>query len=101
MDALLTRIDAEKKQVAKLKFGYDIETDWTMFTTCNYACDYCFFDAEALGKKLEVFASNEQWQHAFDNTGLTWLIHLTGGSLLFCLILLIYVTNYPKNILLA
>ena len=80
MDALLTRIDDEKKQVAKLKFGYDIETDWTLFTTCNYACDYCFFDAEALGKKLEVFASNEQWQHAFDNTGLTWLIHLTGGE---------------------
>ncbi len=53
MDALLTRIDAEKKQVAKLKFGYDIETDWTMFTTCNYACDYCFFDAEALGKSLK------------------------------------------------
>ncbi len=58
----------------------EIEADWTLFLTCNYACDYCFFTPEQLRSKLVVAASNEAWQQAFDNTGLRWLIHLTGGE---------------------
>lgn len=57
-----------------------IEADWTLFLTCNYACDYCFFTPEQLRGKLLPGASNEAWQRAFDATGLRWLIHLTGGE---------------------
>jgi MoaA/NifB/PqqE/SkfB family radical SAM enzyme len=80
MDTRVVNLQDENNLVAKHKFTYDIETDWTMFTTCNYACGYCFFDAEELGKKLEIFATNAEWQQAFDRTNLTWLIHLTGGE---------------------
>lgn len=58
----------------------DIEADWTLFHTCNYACDYCYFTPEQLRSKRPQVASNEAWQRAFDATGLRWLIHLTGGE---------------------
>lgn len=62
------------------RFEHDIEADWTMFLTCNFACKYCFFTPEQLGSKLVPVADNAAWQAAFDNTGLRWLILLTGGE---------------------
>lgn len=59
---------------------YDIEADWHLLNTCNYRCDYCFFSTEILGDKLRTHASPQQWQSAFDATGLTWLLHMTGGE---------------------
>jgi MoaA/NifB/PqqE/SkfB family radical SAM enzyme len=59
---------------------YDVEADWHLLNTCNYRCSYCFFSPDVLGEKLAVHASPETWTRAFDRTGLTWLIHLTGGE---------------------
>ena len=59
---------------------YDVEADWQLLNTCNYRCAYCFFSPDVLGERLRVFASPEQWQTAFDATGLTWLLHITGGE---------------------
>ena len=59
---------------------YDLEADWTLLGTCNYRCGYCFLSPETLGAKLRTFASPENWKRAFDATGYTWLIHMTGGE---------------------
>lgn len=59
---------------------YDIEADWHFLNTCNYRCGYCFSPASVLGEKLRTHASPKQWQSAFDATGYTWLLHLTGGE---------------------
>jgi MoaA/NifB/PqqE/SkfB family radical SAM enzyme len=59
---------------------HDVEADWTLFTTCNYRCDYCFFSDEALGRKVSVKAGPAEWAAAFDRTGLSWLLHITGGE---------------------
>jgi MoaA/NifB/PqqE/SkfB family radical SAM enzyme len=59
---------------------YDIEADWHLLNTCNYRCGYCFFTADILGDKLQMHASPQQWQSAFDATDFTWLLHMTGGE---------------------
>jgi MoaA/NifB/PqqE/SkfB family radical SAM enzyme len=65
---------------------YDIEADWQLLNTCNYRCGYCFFSPETLGEKLHVYADPDTWNQAFDHTGLTWLLHITGGE----------PTSYPR-----
>ncbi len=60
--------------------NYEIEADWHLLNTCNYRCAYCFLSAETLGEKLRVRAEPRAWQEAFDTTGKTWLLHLTGGE---------------------
>jgi MoaA/NifB/PqqE/SkfB family radical SAM enzyme len=60
--------------------SHDIEGDWFLFSTCNYRCDYCFLSDSALGAKVEVRATPAEWGAAFDRTGKTWLVHITGGE---------------------
>ena len=31
---------------------YDIEADWTLMTTCNFRCVYCFHSDRMLGAKI-------------------------------------------------
>jgi MoaA/NifB/PqqE/SkfB family radical SAM enzyme len=59
---------------------YDIEADWQLLNTCNYRCEYCFFPPTTLGEKLIVHADPDAWKAAFDRTGITWLLHITGGE---------------------
>jgi MoaA/NifB/PqqE/SkfB family radical SAM enzyme len=59
---------------------YDIEADFILLRTCNYRCDYCFVSPEKLAEKLVVHAPSDAWQAAFDCTGQTWMIHVTGGE---------------------
>jgi MoaA/NifB/PqqE/SkfB family radical SAM enzyme len=59
---------------------HDIEGDWLLFTTCNYRCDYCFLSERALGRKVVVQATPAEWRAAFERTGKTWLLHMTGGE---------------------
>ncbi|MEV4380201.1 radical SAM protein [Streptosporangium sp. NPDC049644] len=59
---------------------YDIEADWVLMSTCNYRCAYCFWDAGALGAKISTPAGTDRLASFFDRTGLTWLLHLTGGE---------------------
>jgi len=58
---------------------YDIETDWVIDSLCNFDCHYCFSHSNvefpATGK-----LSCEEIVKFFDNTGLIWLIHITGGE---------------------
>jgi MoaA/NifB/PqqE/SkfB family radical SAM enzyme len=60
--------------------SYDIEADWQLLNTCNYRCEYCFFPPAMLGERLIVHGEPELWKRAFDRTGLTWLLHITGGE---------------------
>ena len=59
---------------------YDVEVDWHLLSTCNYRCAYCFVPPEHLASKVQIFASPQAWQLAFDASGAVWLIHLTGGE---------------------
>lgn len=58
----------------------DVEADWFLLATCNYRCPYCFLPPSLLGEALTVYAEPDVWARAFDRTGLTWLLHLTGGE---------------------
>jgi MoaA/NifB/PqqE/SkfB family radical SAM enzyme len=59
---------------------YDVEADWTLLEGCNYRCGYCFLTAEALSSQIRALATPEEWRVAFDATGRTWLLHITGGE---------------------
>jgi len=59
---------------------YDIEADWKLLRGCNFRCTYCFSSPEVLATKIGAHAKPETWQEAFDATGLTWLLHITGGE---------------------
>ena len=59
---------------------YDIEADWQLLNTCNYRCAYCFFPPHTLGERLVVHGEPEVWWQAFDRTGVTWLLNITGGE---------------------
>lgn len=59
---------------------YDIEGDWTILHTCNFRCSYCWIPTKLLGQKIQQYATPQQWGQAFDRTGLTWYLHLTGGE---------------------
>jgi MoaA/NifB/PqqE/SkfB family radical SAM enzyme len=59
---------------------FDIEADWILMSTCNYRCQYCFWDTEALGRRIEPPAPVDVLARFFDRSGLTWLLHLTGGE---------------------
>ena len=59
---------------------YDIEADWILLSTCNYRCEYCFWDEEQLAAKIRAPGTVEQAIQFFSGTNLTWLFHLTGGE---------------------
>ncbi|CAN5204233.1 hypothetical protein BH09PSE3_BH09PSE3_02000 [soil metagenome] len=59
---------------------YDIEADWKLLDSCNYRCDYCFFTAESLGRKIAGLPGADEWVDSFRRSGLTWLLHITGGE---------------------
>lgn len=59
---------------------YDIEADWILLSTCNFRCHYCFWGKACLSKKIQPIASPERISAFFDNSGLVWLLHITGGE---------------------
>lgn len=59
---------------------YNIEADWTLMTTCNFRCAYCFHPPDKLGAKIRPPASPNALARFFDDSGLTWHLHLTGGE---------------------
>jgi MoaA/NifB/PqqE/SkfB family radical SAM enzyme len=59
---------------------YQIEADWQLLNTCNFRCAYCFISPKRLGEKLRPAAAVADWRAAFDATGYTWLLHMTGGE---------------------
>lgn len=59
---------------------YDVEADFYALTTCNYRYGYCFLSERALGAKLPESPPPAVWRDAFDATGRTWLLHVTGGE---------------------
>jgi MoaA/NifB/PqqE/SkfB family radical SAM enzyme len=59
---------------------YDAEADWTLLTTCNFRCAYCFVSENAQRAKIKTHGAPLQWKEGFDATGKTWLIHITGGE---------------------
>ena len=63
-----------------MRISYDIEADWVLLRTCNFRCTYCAILPEDLGGKISVYASPREWLDAFNETGKSWLLHITGGE---------------------
>src|SRR5574342_565751 len=59
---------------------YDIEADWYILEACDLGCYYCGIGPERTASELTVQASPLQWRQAFQATGKTWNLHLTGGE---------------------
>ena len=60
---------------------YDILADWSINSSCNYACDYCPQAAtQSHRKKLAGRTDIETISGFFDTTHLAWLIHMSGGE---------------------
>lgn len=59
---------------------YDIEADWILWSGCNYRCSYCFWPVDALKLRPAPPAEVDHLVSFFDETSLTWLLHLTGGE---------------------
>ena len=60
--------------------NYDVEADWLLLLTCNFRCPYCFYADIQKTEPIMVFGNPQQWKEAFDRTGKTWLLHITGGE---------------------
>lgn len=56
--------------------AYDIEADWTVNHVCNFRCPYCIGSFEP----VRGGPTPELVRRGFDATGLTWLVHMTGGE---------------------
>jgi len=61
---------------------YDIEVDWHINEYCNFGCIYCF-DKDDKKKKSIGYDNTNNIVNGFRNSGLTWLIHMSGGEPLF------------------
>lgn len=59
---------------------YDAEANWVINTHCHFNCTYCFFGVQPRRRPTKLPISIEQIVRFFNNTGLTWLIHITGGE---------------------
>ena len=71
---------ADAKSHSSNIMKYDAEADWTLLTTCNFRCAYCFVSENAQSAKIKAYGTPVEWKEGFDATGKTWLIHITGGE---------------------
>lgn len=63
-----------------MNLNYNMEAAWTLLSTCNFRCAYCFSRPDALEARLNIYATPKQWAESFNTTSKTWLIHITGGE---------------------
>lgn len=59
---------------------YDIEADWILLSSCNFRCHYCYWPNESLSSRPPVLPEVEKVAAFFDDSQLTWLLHITGGE---------------------
>lgn len=63
---------------------YDILADWRINMLCNFKCKYCFFSVFIESDKKQNIEDREsnikKIVKGFNKSGLTWLIHITGGE---------------------
>jgi MoaA/NifB/PqqE/SkfB family radical SAM enzyme len=62
-----------------MKTLYDIEADWILNILCNFDCAYCVGHSRLEHPSVSKLAARDAVEF-FDDTNLTWLIHLTGGE---------------------
>ncbi len=65
-----------------LTVKYDILADWMLNVYCNFSCRYCFLSKNDQLKDLRYRGHEniEKIIDFFDNSGLEWLIHMSGGE---------------------
>ena len=63
-----------------MKLLYEVEADWVLLRTCNFRCTYCAIPLDELAGRITTYATPSEWLAAFNATGKSWLLHLTGGE---------------------
>lgn len=63
-----------------MQISYEIEADWVLLRACNFRCNYCAIPPEELGGRIKLHATASEWLEAFNATGKSWLLHITGGE---------------------
>lgn len=61
---------------------YDVEADWLLNSLCNFDCAYCLGHSRVEHPSVGKFPPQNAVKF-FDDTNMTWLIHLTGGEPFF------------------
>lgn len=64
---------------------YDVFADWRINILCNFRCDYCFYsfffdDEKKQNSEYGNHSSIEKIINGFNKSGLSMLIHITGGE---------------------
>lgn len=60
--------------------NYDVEVQWLINDICNFRCVYCWLQKEpAIGRSRGI-QDTARVIEGFNNKGITWLIHMTGGE---------------------
>lgn len=63
--------------------SYDVEVAWQINTYCDFDCVYCWLNNIDKNKRVKGFNNTQKVINSFSNTGLTWLIHMSGGEPFF------------------
>jgi MoaA/NifB/PqqE/SkfB family radical SAM enzyme len=66
----------------EMRTYYDVEADWIVNWLCNFDCAYCIGHSRREHPAVGRLPTQDAVAF-FDDTGLTWLINLTGGEPFF------------------
>lgn len=59
---------------------YDAEVYWLTNETCNFNCEYCWLYGRDKAKFFGGHGDIDSIVNGFNNQGITWLIHMSGGE---------------------
>ena len=62
---------------------YDIMADWTLNRFCNFSCPYCYVPIKHRRDITYKGNNIQRIINSFNNSGKTWLIHMSGGEPFF------------------
>jgi MoaA/NifB/PqqE/SkfB family radical SAM enzyme len=62
---------------------FDIIADWMLNLYCNFSCPYCFVSLKDRKKITHRGNDAQRIVSSFNNSGKTWLIHMSGGEPFF------------------
>lgn len=69
--------------MAKIPADYDIEVAWQINDFCNFNCVYCWLYKKDKNKMFRGIKDYSSLIDNFNKSGLTWLIHMSGGEPFF------------------
>ncbi|MDP2654688.1 MAG: radical SAM protein [Candidatus Omnitrophota bacterium] len=62
---------------------YDVEVDWLITEVCNFDCPFCWLQKRPKSDRYLGRKDTQELLEGFNNKGVTWLVHMTGGEPFF------------------